>query len=190
MQALRPLPKEAREVLDAVGAPPRLLVHLALVHEVAFELIEAISTAWPGFPIDNHAVLVGAATHDIGKAIHRDELHGPGRLHEQDGPAILRQHGFSEDLARFARTHAQWAGEQPPTIEDLLVALANRIWVGERIQRIEDAVIARLVDFSGEPLWSVFARFDEILLVILEGAGQRLAIYTRIAADENKPALN
>jgi hypothetical protein len=186
MQPLQPLPKEARDVLEAVDAPPRLLAHLALVHAVAIELVDGIAAEWPRLPIDRHAVLVGAATHDIGKTLHRDELYGPGRQHENDGPSLLIAHGFPEDLARFARTHGQWALERSPQIEDLLVALANLIWVGQRNERLEDLIVNSLVKFSGEPLWSAYARFDAILLAILEGAGQRLAIYTKIVADEDK----
>jgi hypothetical protein len=186
IEPLRQMPKQARDVLTAIGASPRLLAHHALVHEAAAELVEGIAAEWPSFAVDRQAVLLGAATHDAGKAVHREEMSGPGRKHEADGPALLVAHGIPEDLARFARTHGQWALEPSPGAEDLLVALANLVWVGERNQRLEDAMILQVAQFSGEPLWNVFARFDSILLSIVEGAGRRLAIYTRVVEDEER----
>jgi hypothetical protein len=186
MQPMQAVPSEARDILDAVHASPLLLAHLAFVHQVAFELLEGIAAAWPDYPIDRHAVLVGAATHDVGKTRHPEELRGAGRLHENDGPAVLMEHGLPEDLARFARTHAQWAMESSPQTEDLIVALANLLWIGKRNERLEGLIVKRLVEFSGEPEWSVFAKFDEVELAILEGAGQRLAIYKQVEADEDR----
>jgi HD domain len=183
---LQAIPKQARDILDSVGAPPRLLAHLTLVHEVAYELVEGIAAQWPGFPIDRHAVLIGAATHDVGKIVHPDELRGPGRQHENDGPALLVEQGLPDNLARFARTHGQWTLLEAPQTEDLLVALANLIWVGKRNQHLEGLIVDRVVEFSGEQLWSAFARFDEIVLAIVEGAGGRLALYTKIVQDEDK----
>jgi hypothetical protein len=159
-----------------------------MVHDVAVMLLEGLARNWPNFPVDHHAVLFGAATHDIGKTIHVEELRGPGRRHEQDGSALLTSKGISGDLARYTRTHAQWSLEKAPTNEDLLVALANTIWTGARNERLETIIIDRIVDFSGEPLWSVFTKFDNILLAILEGAGERMALYTAIPDDEDAEA--
>ena len=46
---------------------------------------------WPVLSVDHEAVLYGAATHDIGKVLHPNELDGPGNEHEKDGPALLEQ---------------------------------------------------------------------------------------------------
>ena len=61
---------------------------------------------------DRHAVLFGAAVHDIGKVLHPDELSGSGlgsrasRLR-----AAARPRGRGPGLARFARTHASWTAD-------------------------------------------------------------------------------
>ena len=185
IEPLQPLPSEARRVLEALHAPPRLLVHLALVHEVAYELLEGMAAAWPDLPIDREAVLMGAATHDAGKIVHRVELRQPGTKHEDDGPAILVEHGLPANIARFARTHGQWSSEPSATLEDLIVALADLLWVGKRDQSLEDEIIKRLAEFSSVPLWSAFAAFDELELQVLEGAGHRFALYKKIADDED-----
>jgi hypothetical protein len=173
-------------VLEALHAPPRLLAHLALVHEVAYELLDGMAVAWPDLPIDREAVLIGAAVHDAGKMVHRDELRQPGTKHEDDGPDILVQQGLPASIARFARTHGQWASEPSATLEDLIVALADQLWIGKRDQSLEDTIIGRLAEFSNLPLWSAFATFDEIELEVLEGAGRRFALYKKIADDEDK----
>ena len=185
IEPLQPLPTEARRVLEALHAPPRLLVHLALVHEVAYELLEGMAAAWPDLPLDREAVLLGAATHDAGKIVHRAELRQPGTKHEDDGPAILIEQGLPANIARFARTHGQWSSEPSATLEDLIVALADLLWVGKRDQSLEDEIIKRLAEFRNVPLWSAFAAFDELELQVLEGAGHRFALYKKIADDED-----
>ena len=180
---MRELPEQARRLLISVDAPPRLLAHHAMVHDVVVTLVEGIERNWPNVPLDKQAALFGAATHDIGKSLHEEEMRGPGRLHENDGPALLTKLGVSEALARFARTHAQWALEPDPTIEDMLVALANTLWTGARNEHLEQHIIRYLVERNDEPEWSVFARFDDILLEALEGSGERYALYRAIPDD-------
>ena len=87
---IRELPHDARQMLKLLNAPPRLVAHLALVHDVAADLLQSLSAQWQDFPIDKEAVLFGAATHDIGKVLHPSELSGPGSNHEQDGPEFLK----------------------------------------------------------------------------------------------------
>ena len=40
MKRPRPLPAQAKRLLDTVDAPPRLLAHLALVHDMACNRVE------------------------------------------------------------------------------------------------------------------------------------------------------
>src|SRR5581483_1132002 len=108
---LRPLPPPVAELLLALPAPPRLGAHLRAVHDVAADLLDAL----PRLAVDRAAVLFGAATHDIGKVEHPAELSGPGAAHEPAGHRLLLRHGFAEDLARFARTHADWARDGATT---------------------------------------------------------------------------
>ncbi|MFD7454334.1 hypothetical protein [Kitasatospora sp. NPDC059827] len=72
---LPPLPTDVAELLRSVDAPPRLVAHLALVHQVAEQVVEFCAAE--GLAFDHHAVRYGAATHDIGKVVHPEELSGP-----------------------------------------------------------------------------------------------------------------
>ncbi|WP_231935056.1 HD domain-containing protein [Micromonospora viridifaciens] len=103
---LRFLPDHVNELLAALDAPPRLAAHLRAVHDVACQLAEALAQQCPQLAFDASAVLYGAATHDIGKTLHTDELSAPGSAHEPAGYQLLLQHGIDPALARFARTHA------------------------------------------------------------------------------------
>nr|WP_223279968.1 HD domain-containing protein [Streptomyces sp. SDr-06] len=133
---LRPLPVEAAELLDEVLAPPRLVAHLRAVHDVAGQLLEWIATRKLDLGIDPYAVLFGAATHDIGKALYPAELSGPGAQHEEAGRELLLSRGVDTALARFAGTHAAWTTEEVG-MEDLLVSLADKIWKNKRVPELE-----------------------------------------------------
>ena len=169
------LPRPAADALRALHASPRLLAHHLIVHQVAATLLVGIGRAWPDLQIDREAVLLGAATHDIGKTLHPQELTGPGRQHENDGPSLLEQRGFSAAHARFARTHAQWAFEDSPALEDLLVALADTIWQGKRNQRLEDAIVEQIALLCHEELWETFMKLDDILVAIAQDSDVWLA---------------
>src|ERR671932_2961269 len=132
MEDVRPLPPVVVELLRGLDAPPRLLAHLVLVHDVSARLLESLAATWPHLPIDAGAVLLGAATHDIGKVRVPEELTGPGTTHAMLGQQLLEERGFPAEVARFARTHETWAEEPDVTPEDLLVALSDYLWRGER----------------------------------------------------------
>jgi putative nucleotidyltransferase with HDIG domain len=122
---VRPLPARARQVLAALGASPRLVVHLRLVHDVACHLLERLERDWPALTVNAEVVRLGAALHDIGKTRHPEELVAPGSAHETVGAALLAMHGIPDRIARIANTHGSW--DRPDaTIEDLLVSLADR----------------------------------------------------------------
>ncbi|WP_042415829.1 HD domain-containing protein [Streptacidiphilus anmyonensis] len=171
---LRPLPLEVAELLERLGAPLRLVAHLRLVHDVAAQLVEWVERCCPGLVLDGEAVLFGAATHDVGKTLHPEELTGPGSLHEERGRELLRAHGVPDPLARFAGTHAAWGSAEVGT-EDLLVSLADKVWKGKRVPDLEDRVVARLCAASGRETWEEFLRLDEFLGQVGDGAEARLA---------------
>ncbi|MET8702634.1 HD domain-containing protein [Kitasatospora sp. NPDC004723] len=168
-----PLPEAAAVLLAAVDAPPRLTAHLGLVHEVAGTILDWC--AGYGVPVDREAVLFGAATHDIGKAVHREELSVPGSLHERAGYELLLAHGVPQRLARFAGTHGGW-GEPGTTVEDLLVSLADKAWKDGRVRDLEDRVVARLARAAGCESWEVFLALDDLLTGIGADAPRRLAV--------------
>jgi hypothetical protein len=175
---LRPLPDPVAALLAEVGAPPRLAAHLRAVHDVAGQLTAAISARWPGLEFDHHAVLFGAATHDIGKTLHPDELSGPGSAHEHTGYELLLAHGVDQAMARFARNHGS------PTapgldIETLLVIAADKIWKAKHVPALEDRLIDYLCAVGGGDRWEVFMGLDDIMDRIAAGADDRLAFQAR-----------
>jgi hypothetical protein len=164
---LRPLPARAEDLLFRLDAPPRLAAHLRAVHDVAWQLTDWFAGR---LPLDRDAVLFGAATHDIGKIIHVEELSGPGHRHEPAGRDLLLAQGIEPELARFAASHASWT-EPGVTAEELVVSLADKIWKAKRVPDLEQRVVARL---DGEP-WQAFMALDDELDRIAATADERLA---------------
>ncbi|MFB7676842.1 HD domain-containing protein [Kitasatospora purpeofusca] len=168
-----PVPPAVAELLVAVAAPPRLVAHLGLGHEVAETVLDGCAAL--GLRVDREAVLFGAATHDIGKAVHREELSVPGSLHERAGYELLLAHGVPERLARFARTHGAWDAPGT-TAEDLLVSLADKAWKDSRVRDLEDRVTDRLAEAGGHERWEAFLALDDLLAGIGADAPCRLAV--------------
>ncbi|WP_030689914.1 HD domain-containing protein [Streptomyces globisporus] len=171
---LLPLPDRVAELLFVLGSPPRLAAHLRAVHDVAQQLADWVEKRCPALSFDREAVLFGAATHDIGKAVHVAELSGPGAAHEQAGRSLLLGRGVSPELARFAATHASWR-EARNGLEDLLVSLADKVWKNKRVPDLEDLVVARLAEATGRAAWEEFIALDEVLSRIGDEADERLA---------------
>ncbi|MFE0462771.1 HD domain-containing protein [Kitasatospora sp. NPDC058965] len=170
----RPLPPVVAELLTTLAAPPRLAAHLRLVHDAAHDLLAGLARHAPDLVIDRAAVLFGAATHDIGKVHHPAELSGPGSAHEPAGRALLLEHGFPAELARFAGTHGSWAAPDR-TVEDLLVTLADKAWKGRRVPELEDLVLDHLTRATGRERWAEYLALDELLTAIGDTAERRLA---------------
>ena len=138
------------------------------------DVLIALPAAWPTLQFDSGAVAFGAATHDIGKALHPRELIGPGDEHESDGHALLIARGIAPQQARFARTHARWNADDA-TFEDLLVSLADKVWKGRRQEDLEQLIVLRIASVTRLPAWEVFMRLDEILEHLTVLADHRLA---------------
>lgn len=171
----RPLPGAVSRLLEALDAPPRLVAHLALVHDVACTIVARCDAAWPALAYDREAVRLGAAIHDAGKVAHPAELSGPGHAHEAAGEALLLVHRWPERLARFARTHARWSTVPDLLLEDLLVALADKWWRWRRDERLEAALYAWIVDHTRQDAWQVYLTLDGIAGEIAAHADERLA---------------
>lgn len=171
---MKPLPLKVEQLLVANNAPPRLKAHLTLVHDVAHLLTDGIRASWPSVVFDNEAVLFGAAIHDVGKIVHPEELQGSGHAHESTGVQLLLQNGVAVPLARFARTHGQWK-EQEVDLEDLLVALADKVWKGKRDDALEQSVADIIAARSGEAVWQVWLQMDDLLSALAASADTRLA---------------
>ena len=163
---------QAFELLVRLGATPRLVRHHELVVEAAVSLTRQL-VAELGVAFDRELVLVGAALHDAGKIIHSQELDQPGHSHETAGRALLVASGVEPEVARFCVTHAAWA-EQGITLEDLLVALADKLWKGKREDTLEARVLDAIATAVGRPSWEVFATLDAICERIAADGPERL----------------
>jgi putative nucleotidyltransferase with HDIG domain len=161
--------------LIKTNAPPRLVAHLILVHDLAVQLIEQIGLAFPALRFNREAILFGAATHDLGKTLDREELSKSGRVHETRGVELLKSLGVSEARARFAFTHNNWRSADPLQIEDILVALADKTWKGKRIDDLDAAAVEMISRQSRIEPWQCFSVLDEILQSLAAKADERLA---------------
>lgn len=161
--------QDALGVLSGLGASPWLVRHHELVLEAAMLLLAGLK----GVRIDRGAVLIGAALHDAGKIVHPEEQAAPGHLHEEAGRELLLSHGVPGELARFCVTHAAW--EHSEALEDLLVALADKLWKGKREPALEQRVVDRIATLTGEEPWAAFDRIDALCDAIAADGDDRLA---------------
>jgi putative nucleotidyltransferase with HDIG domain len=166
-------PAGALQLLVDLGASPWLVRHHELVSEAALELCDLVRRDL-GVAFDRELVLVGAALHDAGKIVHPDEMREPGSRHEAAGQQLLLAHGVPASTARFCVTHASWTAPTL-TIEDLLVALADKLWKGKRIDDLEQRVADLITHTTGRERWSVFAGLDSICDSIAAAGPARLA---------------
>ncbi len=183
---LQPLPSKVHELLQKLHAPPRLIAHLTLVHDVAHTVVSKVDGIWPDLEYDRAAVFIGAATHDIGKAIKPEELVAPGKEHEKIGVKLLREAGFPEDQARFAWTHGGEMREPNQTIEDLLVRIADTIWKGVRNENLENRLCTKLAEKTNEKPWEVLMKLDDIICAITEASEDRLRWQAQHSADREQ----
>lgn len=170
----RQLPPDILRLCVRLEAPPRLISHLRVVHDAAIDLKNGLHDLFPGLEFSSDEITFGAATHDLGKTRHTNELTGPGRQHEIDGPTILEGIGVQSQLARFARTHGSWSREELP-LEDLLVALADAIWKGQRLESLEKKVVNQIAMMTKLEEWEVFSELDGLLEEIASRGDERLA---------------
>jgi HD domain len=181
--SLAPLPREVLSLLAAHDARPRLVAHLTLVHDVAQQLVISVSQASPRLRFDADAVRFGAATHDIGKALHPEELSAPGNAHEAAGESLLVRAGIAPSRARFARTHGTPRDALDGLeVEDLLVILADTVWKGGRVRSVDDALIAAMMRADGCSAWATFMVVDTIVDTLGGSASERIAWQARFSA--------
>ena len=169
---LHRLPTGVEDLLDRLQSPPRLVAHLTLVHDVAVRIVDFLDR-WPGLPLQRDEVLFGAATHDIGKTVHVDELDGPGHRHEAAGRELLHARGYDARLARFAISHADRRSDDRD-LEDLLVALADKVWKGKREADLEERVAQQIAKAIRLELWDVLLPLQDSLDEIAAASPLRL----------------
>ncbi len=149
--------KEAFNLLVKLNAPDHLITHVKLVGEAGELLIDACRSQ--GLNIDEEFVRVGIVIHDVGKTIHHNEMTGPGSEHEPDGQELLLKHGVSKKMARVCLSHARWASMEC-SIEELLIALSDKLWKGKRQEQLELKVIDSMAEKLGRDRWTIFQEMD------------------------------
>ncbi len=165
---------DAIALLVELGAPPRLVRHHELVLEAADLLLERLARLRQHARFDREHVLLGVALHDAGKIRHPNEMHIPGHDHERAGRQLLLDRGVPPDIARFCVTHASWEDHEERTLEDLLVALADKLWKGKREESLEARILAVLASNSGREHWELFSELDAICEEIASDGPARL----------------
>lgn len=162
--------EDALTLLRDIGAPARLVRHVMLVGEAADALLGTF--ARHGVPLDEAFVRIGVVLHDVGKVIYQEELSRAGSAHEPAGERLLLDRGVSARLARVCRSHAQWQSLDA-SLEELIIALADKLWKGVRVPALEELVIERAA--LNRDKWDLFIPLDAAFEEIAAGGDNRLA---------------
>ena len=162
---------DAHQLLGKLGASARLLLHLQLVGEAADLLIRAYADL--GFDFNAQWIELGVAVHDAGKITHPEELMSPGSLHEPAGKALMLQNDVQTEVAECCISHAAWR-TQGLSLEELSVALADKLWKGKREADLELLVIDQAALRLGVDRWDVFEALDSVFEEIAAGGSGRL----------------
>ena len=170
-------PKKPLELLGKYSAPPRLIAHHVLVHDVAAQLVSNLLETWPDLEFDRNKILLGASTHDIGKVLACEELSATGNAHEELGYQLLIESSIHPDLARFTRTHGQ--GFEADHLEDLVVCVADKCWKGKRDEALEEHFCEVIGAGTCLDYWDVFPSLMELLDSIAAEGDRRLAIQSQ-----------
>ncbi|MEM9860388.1 MAG: phosphohydrolase [Myxococcota bacterium] len=169
---LAAVPSAVYELFRHAKAPARLVAHLHLVHDVATLLTAGCHSVASAF--DERAIAFGAATHDIGKALHPNELRASGSQHETSGERWLIEQGCEPQLARFARTHGLHASDASLMIEDLFVIAADKLWKGKRVVEVEERLVRELAKCTDAEFWDLWSQLSALFDDVADGADRRL----------------
>ncbi|MEI6001996.1 HD domain-containing protein [Paraburkholderia bengalensis] len=162
---------DAYRLLRTLGAPARLIRHVELVGEAGDALMADLRLR--GIRFDAQLVECGIAVHDVGKVLFPAELDEPGNQHEAAGERMLLEHGVDPRVAHCCVSHAAWAGDEV-TLEERLVALADKLWKGKREETLELFVIEDIAARFGATRWEMFVELDTLFEDIARGAASRL----------------
>lgn len=164
---------EALLLLNELGATPRLVHHGQIVGIAADAVVDRLQNL--GVKCDEQLIEMGAILHDAGKIQHPQELSQPGTKHERAGEALLLSHGVQPELARFCVTHAQW-NLPAVSLEEQVVALADKLWKGKREPDLELTVIDEVAARLGRSRWDVFEALDNTFENIAASGAERLEL--------------
>jgi putative nucleotidyltransferase with HDIG domain len=164
---------DAYELLKSLGASERLMQHAQVVAEAADRLMQELKGL--GVSFDAHVVELGAVLHDAGKTRNAEELSASGSMHQQAGQALLLAHGVQPEVARCCASHGHGAWNLPDvSFEELVVALADKLWKGRREAGLELMVVDEVAARLGASRWDVFERLDTAFELIAADGPERL----------------
>jgi hypothetical protein len=164
--------EDAYELLISLGAPKRLIIHLQLVGEAAEELLEEMRLL--GVEVEEDIVRLGVAVHDAGKIIYPNELEVEGSEHEAAGEKLLLKAGVQPSIARCCLSHARH-DHMDLSLEELLVALSDKLWKGKRVSPLELRIVDRIAEIKQIGRWDIFSELDDCFEQIAVKGDQRLA---------------
>ena len=164
-------PNEALLLLRSLNAPEKLLLHVALVSEAGELLLRGLSKRQLALDVD--WVRCGILLHDAGKILHPEELSQKGAQHEPAGELLLLSHRVPPHIARGCLSHAQWQ-TMTCALEELLVALADKLWKGARVPELELRVIDAIAAKLNQERWDLFLELDALFEKIASGSEDRL----------------
>ena len=141
-----PSPKEALKILKASGCSPEVIRHCKAVSDLAVRIARKCKRN--GIDVDLDLVQIGALLHDIG----RSKTHSVH--HPIVGARIARSFKLPEQIIRIIKRHlgggltAEEASELgwprknylPETIEEKIVAYADKLIDGEKIVPIQETI--------------------------------------------------
>ncbi len=162
---------DALGLLDTLAAPAHLKRHVTLVAEAAAELLALCQRL--DVAIDAEFVRIGVAIHDIGKIEHQREMHQSGSEHEVHGEALLLELGVAPEIARCCLSHARWESMEC-SLEELLIALADKLWKGKRVEALEMRVIEEISQLLKKDTWDLFTLIDSAFEAIAADGYDRL----------------
>jgi predicted hydrolase (HD superfamily) len=162
--------EQAFELLRRLGAPAQLVMHVELVAEAGEAIISELESL--GAPIDKEFILSGIALHDVGKTVHFSELAQEGELHGEAGRALLLREGVEPRLATVCVSHSAW--REAKTVEELVIACADKLWKGKRVADLEELLVKRVNEELKLEYWEVFTRLDSCFEAIAGGCDERL----------------
>jgi len=162
--------EKAVELLRRLGAPARLLVHVELVAEAGEAIISELMSL--GTEIDQDFIRCGIVLHDVGKTVHLLELSQEGELHGETGRALLLREGIEPRVAEVCLSHSAW--REANTVEELVIACADKLWKGKRVTDLEELLARRVNDELQLDFWEVFTRLDSCFEAIASCGDERL----------------
>ncbi|MEI8259184.1 MAG: HD domain-containing protein [Deltaproteobacteria bacterium] len=165
-------PADAFSLLRDLGPPPRLMTHVRLVGEAGDLLLVALARL--GAALDADFVRAGIVLHDAGKVRHPEELTGRGKEHEPSGEQLLLERGVDPRLARVCRSHGSWESVKDCSYEELVIALADRLWKGVRSPQLEERFIDETAARLARDRWDLFVALDDAFESIAAGGAERL----------------